>query len=53
MHFELNDSAEFFLAVGGILLLGMVTDYIGKKPHCLGLPYYCCLALLLAIKHSI
>jgi Kef-type K+ transport system membrane component KefB len=31
MHFELNDSAEFFLAVGGILLLGIVTDYIGKK----------------------
>ncbi|MFT4993828.1 MAG: Kef-type K+ transport system membrane component KefB [Paraglaciecola sp.] len=31
MHFELNDTAEFLLAIGGILLLGMSCDFIGKK----------------------
>ena len=31
MHLELNDTAEFLLAIGGILLLGMSCDYIGKK----------------------
>lgn len=31
MNVSLNDSAEFLLAIGGILLLGMITDYVGKK----------------------
>lgn len=31
MGVEINGTAEFLLTIGGILLLGMVTDYIGNK----------------------
>jgi NhaP-type Na+/H+ or K+/H+ antiporter len=31
MHIALSETAEFFLAIGGILLLGLSCDYIGKK----------------------
>lgn len=33
MHNGLAESAEFFLGIGGILLLGVLTDFVGKRTY--------------------